>query len=85
MQAPALVVLGSNRLSLVRCDRPNLLGVTKFGTEVPCVAGVALPDRVLPAGWEYARSSPRGWDSATLALTTGALSVICMRLQRTWG
>jgi hypothetical protein len=39
----------------------------------------------MPVGWRYASASSRGWDAATLALATGALCVISVRLGRTWG
>jgi hypothetical protein len=52
---------------------------------VPFAGYLLLSVVAAPVGWRYARSAARGWDSATLALATGALFVICVRLQRTWG
>jgi hypothetical protein len=52
---------------------------------VPFAGYLLLSVVAAPAGWAYARSAARGWDSATLALATGALFVICVRLERTWG
>jgi hypothetical protein len=52
---------------------------------VPFAGYLLLSVLAVPVGWRYARASTRGWDAATLALATGALCVICVRLGRTWG
>ena len=52
---------------------------------VPFAGYLLLSVLAVPAGWRYARGATRGWDAATLALATGALCVICVRLGRTWG
>jgi hypothetical protein len=52
---------------------------------VPFAGYLLLSVAAMPAGWAYARGSSRGWDAAALALATGALCVISVRLGRTWG
>ena len=52
---------------------------------VPFAGYLMLSVAIVPAGWAYARGSSRGWDAAALALATGALCVISVRLGRTWG
>jgi hypothetical protein len=52
---------------------------------IPFAGYLLLSVLAVPVGWRYARASTRGWDAATLALATGALCVICVRLGRTWG
>ncbi len=52
---------------------------------MPFAGYLLLSVLAVPVGWRYARASARGWDAATLALATGALCVICVRLGRTWG
>ena len=65
-----------------------LVGVAAGGRPdepVPFAGYLLLSVLAVPVGWRYARASGRGWDAATLALATGALCVICVRLGRTWG
>jgi hypothetical protein len=52
---------------------------------LPFAGYLLLSVLAMPVGWRYARSASRGWDAATLAVATGALCVISVRLGRTWG
>jgi hypothetical protein len=52
---------------------------------LPFAGYLLLSVVAVPAGWRHARGSAGGWDAASVALATGALSVICLRLGRTWG
>jgi hypothetical protein len=83
--AGAAVVLGTGAAldALVA-----LVGVAAGGRPaepVPFAGYTLLSVVAVPVGWRYARGGSRGWDAATFALATGALCVICVRLDRTWG
>jgi hypothetical protein len=84
-QAGAAVVLGAGAGLDALIATGGLVAGRRPVEAVPFAGYLLLSVAIVPAGWAYARSSSRGWDSATLALATGALCVICLRLERTWG
>ena len=78
-----------------------VLGVAAALDALIAVAGVAAGGRpaeavhfaaylvlsvlAVPVGWRYARAAPRGLGCGDLRAASGPLSVISMRLGRTWG
>src|SRR5262249_37495502 len=79
------VVLGAGAALDAVIATAAMAGGARPAEPVPFSAYLLLSVLAVPVGWRYARAAGRGWDAAALALATGALGVICVRLGRTWG
>jgi hypothetical protein len=83
--AAAAVVLGAGALLGAVVAAIGIALGERPAEPIPFAGYLLLSVVAVPAGWQYARGSTRGWDAAALALATGALCVISVRLGRTWG
>jgi hypothetical protein len=83
--AAAAIVLGTGAALDAFVALAGLATGERPAEPVPFAGYLLLSVLAVPVGWRYARGAARGWDSAALALATGALCVICVRLGRTWG
>jgi hypothetical protein len=83
--AGAAVVLGVAAVLDALIAVVGIIAGARPAEPMPFAGYLLLSTIVVPAGWRYARGSARGWDTATFALATAALFVICVRLGRTWG
>jgi hypothetical protein len=84
-QAGAAIVLGAGAALDALLALGGLVAGERPAEAIPFAGYLLLSTLVVPAGWAYSRSSSAGWDSATFAVATGTLFVICLRLERTWG
>jgi len=83
--AAAAVVLGAGAALGLPITVAGIAGGARPEEPVPFAGYLLLSLLAVPVGWRYARGATRGWDAAALALATGAMCVICVRLGRTWG
>jgi hypothetical protein len=83
--AASAIVLGASTVLGALIALAAVAAGDRPAEPVPFAGYLLLSVVTVPAGWAYARGSARGWDSAALALATGALCVISVRLGRTWG
>jgi hypothetical protein len=85
LRAAGCVVLGAGAALDAIVATVGMAAGARPAEPVPFCGYLLLSVVAVPVGWRYARAAGPGWDAAALALATGALGVICVRLGRTWG